>query len=49
MNDDRCPKCGLLLSWLAGKPAHPDNRYCPDEKCGYEAWNRETRDDKDNQ
>ena len=33
---ENCPKCGEILRWLSGSPAHPDNLYC--ENCDYRAW-----------
>ena len=41
MLDSKCPKCGGEIRCLAGKPAHPDNWYCKDEKgCGWQAWDQ---------
>lgn len=36
---NKCPKCSKELECLGGCSAHPRNWYCPDSKCGYEAWN----------
>lgn len=40
--ENLCPYCKTELRFLAGCPAHDTNRYCPNEACGYEAWNTMT-------
>lgn len=41
--NDACPICGASLKFLAGEPAHPDNRYCSSPICHYEAWTARQR------
>lgn len=35
---NRCPRCSGPIRCLGGESAHPDNWYCADTKCGWEAW-----------
>lgn len=42
----KCPKCDGPMSVLGGCSAHDNNWYCNDLKCGWQAWDKTTAQDR---
>ena len=44
----KCPTCGGETICLGGRSAHAANWYCSNARCGWTAWEQNTKYDRDN-
>lgn len=43
---DKCPYCKADMKCLSGS-AHPNQWYCSDDDCGYQAWSDDRKEDRE--